>query len=65
MKIAYLFNSSTPSTNPEVFKLLILVSYFGLSHDVRLVVPNTGKKSSLSKFYGIKNKNKFNQNKLF
>ena len=57
MKIAYLFNSSTPSTNPGSIQVVNTCGAIsGLSHDVRLVVPNTGKKSSLSKFYGIKNK---------
>ena len=56
MKIAYLFNSSTPSTNPGSIQVVNTCGAIsGLSHDVRLVVLYR-KKIITIKFYGIKNK---------
>ena len=66
MKIAYLFNSSTPSTNPGSIQVVnTCAAISDLSHDISLIVPNTGGKSSLSKFYGIKNKINFIKLRLF
>ena len=54
MRIAYLFNSSTPSSNPSSIQVVNTCSALSqLSHHVKLIVPNTGKDVSLLKFYGI------------
>jgi len=55
MRIAYLFNSSTPSPNPGSIQVVNTCGAIAeLSHSIKLIVPNTGLKVSLSKFYGIK-----------
>ncbi len=55
MRIAYLFNSSTPSSNPSSIQVVNTCAAISkLSHEIKLIVPNTGLKFSLSKFYGIK-----------
>ena len=54
MRISYLFNSSTPSSNPGSIQVVNTCSAIAeLSHNVNLIVPNTGLKIPLSKFYGI------------
>ncbi len=54
MRIAYLFNSSTPSSNPSSIQVVNTCSALTqLSHRVKLIVPNTGQNISLQKFYGI------------
>ena len=54
MRIAYLFNSSTPSSNPSSIQVVNTCSAISqLSHRVKLIVPNTGQNVSLKKFYGI------------
>ena len=55
MRIAYLFNSSTPSSNASSIQVVNTCGAIAeLSHSIKLIVPNTGLKVSLSKFYGIK-----------
>ena len=55
MRICYLFNSSTPSSNPGSIQVVNTCAAISeLSHDIRLITPNTGSKLSLKKFYGIK-----------
>ena len=55
MRIAYLFNSSTPSSNPSSIQVVNTCGAIAeLSHNVKLIVPNTGFRVPLSKFYGIK-----------
>ena len=66
MRIDYLFNSSTPSSNPGSIQVVNTCSAIAkLSHDIRLIVPDTGSKTSLSKFYGIKKLPKFIRVKFF
>ena len=66
MRIAYLFNSSTPSSNPGSIQVVNTCSALNkLSHEVILIVPNTGLTSSLSKFYGIKKPPKLIKLKYF
>ena len=66
MRICYLFNSSTASSNPasiQVVNTCAAISEF--SHDIRLITPNTGSKLSLKKFYGIKRSPKLIKLKYF
>ncbi len=66
MRIAYLFNSSTPSSNASSIQVVNTCSAITkLSHNVKLIVPNTGLKTSLSKFYGIKKSPKLIKLKYF
>ena len=66
MRIAYLFNSSTPSSNPSSIQVVNTCAAISkLSHDIKLIVPNTGLKLSLSKFYGIKKTPKLIKLKYF
>ena len=66
MRIAYLFNSSTPSSNPSSIQVVNTCSALTqLSHSVKLIVPNTGQKFSLTKFYGIKKSPKLIKMKYF
>ena len=66
MRIAYLFNSSTPSSNPGSIQVVNTCSAIAkLSHDIKLIVPDTGLKTSLSKFYGIQKSPKFIRLKFF
>jgi glycosyltransferase involved in cell wall biosynthesis len=56
MRISYLFNSSTPSSNPG--SIQVVNTCDGIAshgHKIILITPNTGKNVSLKKFYGIKN----------
>ena len=54
MRIAYLFNSATPSYIPSSIQVVNTCgALVALSHKVKLIVPNTGNKVSLKKFYGI------------
>ena len=53
MRIAYLFNSSTPSSNPSSIQVVNTCSALSqLSNSVKLIVPNTGKNFSLKNFMG-------------
>jgi len=66
MRIAYLFNSSTPSSNPSSIQVVNTCSALvALSHRVRLIVPNTGQKVRLQKFYGINKSPKLIRLKYF
>ena len=66
MRIAYLFNSSTPSSNPSTIQVVNTCSALAqLSHRVKLIVPNTGQNVSLSKFYGINKSPKLIKLKYF
>ena len=66
MRIAYLFNSSTPSSNPSSIQVVNTCSALAqLSHSVKLIVPNTGQNVSLSKFYGINKSPKLIKLKYF
>ena len=66
MRFAYLFNSSTPSSNPGSIQVVNTCSAIAkLSHDITLIVPDTGLKTSLSKFYGIQKSPKFIRLKFF
>ncbi len=66
MRIAYLFNSSTPSSNPSSIQVVNTCSALSqLSHSVKLIVPNTGKNFSLTKFYGINKSPKLIKLKYF
>ena len=66
MRISYLFNSSTPSSNPSSIQVVNTCGALAsLLHDVKLVVPNTGFKTSLSKFYGLKKPPKLIRLKYF
>jgi len=66
MRISYLFNSSTPSSNPgsiQVVNTCNGISSFG--HKITLITPGTGEKISLKEFYGIKNNIKLKKIKWF
>ena len=66
MRISYLFNSSTPSSNPGSIQVVNTCSAIAeLSHNVNLIVPNTGLKIPLSKFYGINKSPKLIKLKYF
>ena len=66
MRIAYLFNSSTPSSNPSSIQVVNTCSALTkLSHRVKLIVPNTGQNVSLLKFYGINKSPKLIKLKYF
>ena len=66
MRIAYLFNSSTPSSNPSSIQVVNTCSALTqLSHRVKLIVPNTGQNISLLKFYGINKSPKLIKLKYF
>ena len=66
MRISYLFNSSTPSSNPSSIQVVNTCSAFTqLSHRVKLIVPNTGQNVSLLKFYGINKSPKLIKLKYF
>ena len=66
MRIAYLFNSSTPSSNPSSIQVVNTCSALvALSHRVKLIVPNTGQKVRLQKFYGINKSPKLIKLKYF
>jgi glycosyltransferase involved in cell wall biosynthesis len=66
MRIAYLFNSSTPSSNPSSIQVVNTCSAFvELSNRVKLIVPNTGQKVLLRKFYGINKSPKLIKLKYF
>ena len=55
MRISYLFNSSTPSSNPG--SIQVVNTCDGIAshgHKIILITPNTGKNVALKKFYGIK-----------
>ena len=66
MRIAYLFNSSTPSSNPSSIQVVNTCSALTqLSHRVKLIVPNTGQNISLQKFYGINKSPKLIKLKYF
>ena len=66
MRISYLFNSSTPSSNPASIQAVNTCGALAsLSHDIKLIVPNTGFKTSLSKFYGLKKPPKLIKLKYF
>lgn len=66
MRIAYLFNSSTPSSNPSSIQVVNTCSALTqLSHRVKLIVPNTGQNISLIKFYGINRSPKLIRLKYF
>ena len=66
MRIAYLFNSSTPSSNPSSIQVVNTCGAIAeLSHNVKLIVPNTGFRVPLSKFYGIKKAPKLVRIKYF
>ena len=55
MRIAYLFNSSIPSGNPGSIQVAkTCEAIIKLSNQVKLIVPNTGMKKSMSTFYGLK-----------
>ena len=55
MRIAYLFNSSIPSGNPGSIQVAkTCEAIIKLSNQVKLIVPNTGIKKSMSTFYGLK-----------
>jgi len=55
MRIAYLFNSSIPSGNPGSIQVAkTCEAIIRLSNKVKLIVPNTGQKVSISNFYGLK-----------
>ena len=55
MRIAYLFNSSIPSGNPGSIQVAkTCEAIIKLSNKVKLIVPNTGLKYSMSNFYGLK-----------
>jgi glycosyltransferase involved in cell wall biosynthesis len=66
MRIAYLFNSSTPSSNPSSIQVVNTCGALTqLSHRVKLIVPNTGLNVSLLKFYGINKSPKLIKLKYF
>ena len=66
MRICYLFNSSTPSSNPGSIQVVNTCGAIAeLSHSIKLIVPNTGFKLSLAKFYGIKKSPKLIKLKYF
>ena len=66
MRIAYLFNSSTPSSNPSSIQVVNTCgALVALSHRVNLIVPNTGQKVRLKKFYGINKSPKLIKLKYF
>ena len=55
MRISYLFNSSIPSGNPGSIQVAkTCEAIIKLSNKVKLIVPNTGVKDSMSNFYGLK-----------
>ena len=66
MRISYLFNSSTPSSNPgsiQVVNTCNGIASFG--HKIFVITPGTGKNISLRKFYGIKNSVELKKIKIF
>jgi glycosyltransferase involved in cell wall biosynthesis len=66
MRIAYLFNSSTPSSNPSSIQVVNTCGALAqLSNRVKLIVPSTGQNVSLSKFYGINKSPKLIKLKYF
>lgn len=66
MRISYLFNSSTPSSNPGSIQVINTCNGFAsLGHEIKVIVPNTGKNISLKKFYGVNNNIKLIKIKLF
>lgn len=66
MRIAYLFNSSTPSSNPASIQVVNTCGALAsLSYDIKLIVPNTGFKTSLSKFYDLRKSPKLIRLKYF
>jgi glycosyltransferase involved in cell wall biosynthesis len=66
MRICYLFNSSTPSSNPGSIQVVNTCGAIAeLSHNIKLIVPNTGLKISLKKFYGLKKTPKLVKLKYF
>ena len=55
MQISYLFNSSTPSSNPGSIQVVNTCNGIAaLGHKIYLITPGTGENISLKKFYGIK-----------
>ena len=66
MRIAYLFNSSTPSSNPSSIQVVNTCgALVQLSNRVKLIVPSTGQNVSLPKFYGINKSPKLIKLKYF
>ena len=66
MRISYLFNSSTPSSNPG--SIQVVNTCDGIAshgHKIILITPNTGKNVTLKKFYGIENNIKLIKIKYF
>ncbi len=66
MRIAYLFNSSMPSANPGSIQVANTCdAIVDLSNDVRVILPNTGLKVSILKYYNLKNELKITRLKYF
>ena len=68
MNLCYISNSATPSDNANSLQIIKMCEHLKkLGHEVTLVLPNTGFKVSLIKFYNIRNRfnlircKKFNQ----
>ena len=57
MKICYISNSASPSTNASSLQTAKLCEYIAKEgHIVKLILPNTGLKKSIFSYYNIKNK---------
>lgn len=57
MKICYISNSASPSTNASSLQIAKLCEYIAKEgHIVKLILPNTGFKKNLFSYYDIKNK---------
>ena len=54
MKITYLFNSSIPSRNPGSLQVIkTCEGFIKLKNSVKLIVPDTGFKGSIKKYYNL------------
>lgn len=66
MRISYLFNSSTPSSNPGSIQVVNTCNGIAsLGHKILIITPGTGEKTTLKKFYGIENNVQLKKIKYF
>ena len=66
MKICYISNSASPSNNASSLQTAKLCEYMSKKgHIVKLILPNTGYKKNLLKYYNIKYKFKIKRIKNF
>ena len=66
MNICYISNSASPSENASSLQTAKLCEYISKKgHNVKLILPNTGYKKNLFKYYNIKSKFKIERISYF